>query len=833
VGNIGILFQIITSKVTFNLFKKFNNGTNDTTEAMTGRNYLKVKTTYNGVDVWWGLETNENGTVKFPIQNNTNISVRIFANDAPPREIEYKNIVQSEINITLETMDQMVDDKGQKLDGVQPSFYRSNSTCDKPDASGSCVLLSFNNASEFNPFQLFTLGGDISVRLTLPSGVVLHYLNVDILAGEPDAHKPSQSANTTTGGAVTEAWKFGSMIPREMYESVLVGVPYNTSLVSEDHSFKLLITELFDINASGDWVQSWNSTADPNANSVPSYYQDFSDHPDIFNVTLGGISCSKTNTSANCYVDITNDLVWFKIDHFSGLGPQVQSYANLGNISSDEQAYSCWPDACTAFVNLTVSSDSPLANKVFNVTLNNTAQASGINYGIDWWNSTAWVNQTANNTLIDGGDYNLTVGTHRFRINITLPSAISTKWNVSFNINGTDYVLDPYLDSINLTSPANYYKTTNQTSPFSFILNSNNWQTQRCDLSLRLNDSGSWTVHGTNSTTLNGVTTTIVASTISHGNYTWKISCNVTGDSESRWVFINDTKDPTVTASVSSITSSSATLGATIDEIATCTYSGDDEVGSGSLGTGTSLSTSLTGLEEDEPYEVTVTCNDTGGNTDSDTVDFTTDESSGGSSSSSSTTTTTAFWTSTYVADENEFKNETGYIKELSAKQRLRVVVNSVNHYIGVISLTSTTATINVSSDPQQAVLSVGDEKKFDVTGDDYYDVYVKLNSIASSKANLTLKEINEKMPETEPIQQTNETTMTANETTGEAEGAGEELEETEKTPLWFWVLVIIIILLIVGTAGFWYYYFYKKILKKKKPSSKRTIKKPVKTKFI
>ncbi len=632
-----------TSKITFNLFKKFFNGSDDVIRPLEGQNYIQIKTTYNGRDVWWGIDTNLSGSAKLPIGTNSNISVRIFVNDAPPRKFDYTSVLQPEINLTLEAMDQMSDDKGNKINALIPVFYRSNSTCDLPTAPANCQIFNFSNASKFNPFKLLTLSGDISVRLILPSGVIIHYKNVDILAGNPDTHKPKQSANTTLGGTVAEAWAFGSMVPKEMYESVLVGVPYNATLISEEHPFKLLITELYNINPDNSWTKIWNSTADPNGTNVPSYYQDFSDYANgLFNTTKGGIICSKTNASAGCYVDIINNMVWFKIDHFSGLGPQIQSYAVLGNITSDKTVYSCWQDlastqGCSALINLTVSDSSPFANQILNISVNNTAQVSGINYKIEWYNTSnsTWATQTDNNTLLI--NYNLTNTTHRFRINITLPYILSTKWNISFGINGTYYILDPFLDSINLTSPANNNLTTDQTPNFGFVLYSNNWTTQSC--SLTLNN----TLYGSNSSVTNGSSTIITASTIHHGNYSWKISCNVSGDSVSRWIFINDTIPPTITAvSVSGITSSKADLIVDIsEEVDSCKYSG---AGSGTLtGSGTSLSTTLNGLNASTSYNITVNCTDLGGNSAQNSTNFTTksittSSTSGGGSSTGGTT---------------------------------------------------------------------------------------------------------------------------------------------------------------------------------------------------
>ncbi|NQU84752.1 MAG: hypothetical protein HQ541_03240, partial [Mariniphaga sp.] len=64
--------------------------------------------------------------------------------------------------------------------------------------------------------------------------------------------------------------------------------------------------------------------------------------------------------------------------------------------------------------------------------------------------------------------------------------------------------------------------------------------------------------------------------------------------------------------------------------------------------------------------------------------------------------------------------------------------VETLNHYVGVTKLTTTTATINISSTPQEATLIVGDERMFEVSGDGYYDILVKLNSIENNRANVT-----------------------------------------------------------------------------------------------
>lgn len=145
-------------------------------------------------------------------------------------------------------------------------------------------------------------------------------------------------------------------------------------------------------------------------------------------------------------------------------------------------------------------------------------------------------------------------------------------------------------------------------------------------------------------------------------------------------------------------------------------------------------------------------------------------------------------WTSTRSITNEEFTQ--GYTKQLAAKNRLKVAVEGTNHFVGVLSLTGTTATIEVSSTPQQATLSVGDVRRFDVTGDGSYDVQVTLNGIADNKADVTVKSISEIItPATEEEEVAKETAA-----------AGEEVEVGKPLlkSVWFWIVVIVVVLVIV-----------------------------------
>jgi len=136
-----------------------------------------------------------------------------------------------------------------------------------------------------------------------------------------------------------------------------------------------------------------------------------------------------------------------------------------------------------------------------------------------------------------------------------------------------------------------------------------------------------------------------------------------------------------------------------------------------------------------------------------------------------------------------------GYTKELAKNDKIKFTIQNETHYVTLESFSSTTATINVSSIPQIAILIIGAEKKFELTNDNIYDISVKLNSInmTSNKTSLTIKKVGEKI--TASI--TGEIVGEEEETGQEGLGGGEE-----KTGFKFgtktWILIGVVSTLII-----------------------------------
>ena len=251
-----------------------------------------------------------------------------------------------------------------------------------------------------------------------------------------------------------------------------------------------------------------------------------------------------------------------------------------------------------------------------------------------------------------------------------------------------------------------------------------------------------------------------------------------------------------------SLTSTTATITYHSNKFVNATIAYGKTSSLGSTGTdlvnfSSSDSFTLSSLTESTAYYYNITicdrvrnCYTNGTNT------FTTSEAVS-TSSRGGTTTSTAYWTLTQSLTAKQF--QAGYTKELGVKQRMKFNLGVVEHSAGVVAITSTTATINVSSTPQQAVFNIGDEKKFDVNDDKYYDVYIKLNSITNSKASIIVKSINETMPETTPAPVVTEekkgVVQSVTDTVGEA---GKTIADKASSLSWIWWIVIFILAIMI-----------------------------------
>ncbi len=90
--------------------------------------------------------------------------------------------------------------------------------------------------------------------------------------------------------------------------------------------------------------------------------------------------------------------------------------------------------------------------------------------------------------------------------------------------------------------------------------------------------------------------------------------------------------------------------------------------------------------------------------------------------------------------------NYQGLTRSVGAGTSVAFKINNSAHTLKVVSIANNIANIQVSSTPQNASLSIGETKKFNLDDDNDYDVKVTLQNISASKANLFLARINEQV---------------------------------------------------------------------------------------
>ncbi|MFH1889822.1 MAG: hypothetical protein ABIJ58_03020, partial [Nanoarchaeota archaeon] len=287
---------------------------------------------------------------------------------------------------------------------------------------------------------------------------------------------------------------------------------------------------------------------------------------------------------------------------------------------------------------------------------------------------------------------------------------------------------------------------------------------------------------------------TFTTSGLADGNYTlWFNSTDAAGNLGYADVAIGvDNTVPTVSVSKSTSATSSVTVAYSCTDagsgVSTCALSSSSGTFSGSKVSGLTCGTS---------YDITITSTDGVANSGSSTVAMTTSScsnnnagSSGGSSSSSA-----AVWT-TRTVDDTTF--EQGYTSQLGVKNRIQVSVGGTTHHVGIVSVEASKVTIEIASDPVTVSLAPGEDTKVDVNSDNFYDIYILLNSIVNGKADLTIQKINEAVPEGADSVVTTGEDLTG--TTG-TDSSGDETDGEGSSLTWLWVLIGLVVVAAIGLS--------------------------------
>jgi hypothetical protein len=101
---------------------------------------------------------------------------------------------------------------------------------------------------------------------------------------------------------------------------------------------------------------------------------------------------------------------------------------------------------------------------------------------------------------------------------------------------------------------------------------------------------------------------------------------------------------------------------------------------------------------------------------------------------------------------------------------------------------------VTVSSTPQKATIYAGQEKLFNLDGDDYFDLIVKVGSISGKLVNMTIKQTHELIPKSATQQTQANSSGVSNSST-----SPEKKSEESFVSRYWWVALIVVALIMAG----------------------------------
>ncbi|MEK6834938.1 MAG: hypothetical protein AABX61_01605, partial [Nanoarchaeota archaeon] len=329
--------NISTAKQIFNLV----NATNSTIGNTSAHVEIIVDySLFGAIQFTWMTDVAQSSSVSnfaIPLLNSTGVKeINIYANGggsdqyAPKRTSYTVSDMKPHlngVNITIKTFNPGGIGENIATSSVSMNLYKSNSTCDIPNPATSCLIGgSSQTMATFNPMQSVMGGGKISFRMGT-GNILVHYVNVDLIAsGPPDAlFDSSTNTNSTSGSSFASAVRFGSNGPT-IYDYVLVSVPYSetaSSGLDDSATVNMSIPLFYDDN----WNIIWNTTANgTSASAFAANYSHYSTYPGDWSYLMNQSTCitssitsaTQINNSKPCYIDTANNKIWVRLPHFSG-----------------------------------------------------------------------------------------------------------------------------------------------------------------------------------------------------------------------------------------------------------------------------------------------------------------------------------------------------------------------------------------------------------------------------------------------------------------------------------------------------------------------------------
>lgn len=441
-GN-GVGWNASTKKIKFN----FYNSSGSVMTGFTAHTETTVDySSYGAVEFTFMEDLSRgNARISLPLLNVTGFKkMVIYTMDSAPKKIKRSitQLLNNQTNITITAFSpgEIPGEADIASSGINISLYRSNSTCDVPKPNNVCKV----NSAAGNGFNLLSTvvgGGQISFRMSY-NNITVHYKNVDLLAsGPPDALFDASGNQSDSGAGLDAAWRFGSAGP-EIYDEVLIGIPYSAGDVDESAPISVLLSNLYD----EEWNVIWNTSANQNAENITNIADgDYSTYNQRWlNSTLNGMNCSTTDSTVSCYVNTTSNMMWLTIPHFSGIGPTVKT-TTVGNVTlnTTTDTIECRVN-CSFNINLTNGNFTLSDVHLVNISINHTVLDGNVT-GLDIFklnhSTNTWVVNGTNATKANHYNFSLynatTKSVHMYRFHVNKSTNDSAQINITYVVNNS------------------------------------------------------------------------------------------------------------------------------------------------------------------------------------------------------------------------------------------------------------------------------------------------------------------------------------------------------------------------------------------------------------
>jgi hypothetical protein len=91
-----------------------------------------------------------------------------------------------------------------------------------------------------------------------------------------------------------------------------------------------------------------------------------------------------------------------------------------------------------------------------------------------------------------------------------------------------------------------------------------------------------------------------------------------------------------------------------------------------------------------------------------------------------------------------ESQLSSGVSKKFNSGEKVNIKINNQNHSLQLNKILNNSVNLTIRSEPIVIIMSLGEERRVNLTSVEYYDLYIKVDNNTKNSAGITLKEINE-----------------------------------------------------------------------------------------